>query len=75
MFFNPDDVKWFQPAQLTTKHGLVGNIVESVGEHGTMKCLFNKGVQQHDTICLVLYKRVYPKYVDKEGDGDDLLVL
>jgi len=75
MFFNPEDVKWFKPAQLTTKHGLVGNIISSVGEHGTMKCLFNKGVLQHDTVCLVLYKRVFPKFVDKEGCGSDLVVL
>ncbi|CAB9515954.1 processing protein TSR1 homolog [Seminavis robusta] len=63
MFYNPDDVKWFRPAGLWTKHGLNGNIVESVGDHGTMKCLFNAPIKQHDTVCLPLYKRIFPKFV------------
>lgn len=62
MFYNPDDVKWFKPATLFTKHGLQGNIIQSVGEHGTMKTLFNAPIKQHDTVCLYLYKRVFPKY-------------
>jgi pre-rRNA-processing protein TSR1 len=62
MFNNPDDVRWFKPAGLYTKHGLNGNIIESSGEHGTMKCLFNAPIKQHDTVCLPLYKRIYPKY-------------
>jgi len=73
MFYNPDDVKWFKPAGLVTKHGLQGNIIESVGEHGTMKCLFNAPIKQHDTVCLPLYKRVFPKYAPV--DDKDLLVL
>lgn len=62
MFYNPDDVKWFKPAEIVTKHGLQGNIIDSVGDHGTMKCLFNAPIKQHDTVCLNLYKRIYPKY-------------
>jgi pre-rRNA-processing protein TSR1 len=71
MFYNPDDVKWFQPAGLYTKHGLNGHIIQSVGEHGTMKCLFNAPIHQHDTVCLPLYKRIFPKYVTSSEDGQN----
>jgi pre-rRNA-processing protein TSR1 len=71
MFYEPDDVKWFMPAGLHTKHGLQGNIVQSVGEHGTMKCLFNAPIKQHDTVCLPLYKRIFPKYAKAVGASDE----
>ena len=71
MFFNPDDVRWFKPAGIVTKHGLIGNILQSVGEHGTMKCLFNAPIQQHDTVCLPLYKRIYPKFANTTPAKDD----
>ena len=70
MFYNPDDVKWFKPAGLYTKLGLQGHILQSVGEHGTMKCLFNAPIKQHDTVCLPLYKRIYPKYATDDDDDN-----
>jgi len=62
MFFNPDDVRWFKPAELVTKHGLTGHIKEALGTHGLFKTYFNKPIKQHDTVCLNLYKRMYPKF-------------
>ena len=55
------------PAGITTKHGLQGNIIQSVGDHGVMKCLFNAPIKQHDTVCLPLYKRVFPKFAPVSG--------
>lgn len=62
MFHNPEDIKWFSPLELWTKYGRRGKIKEPVGTHGTMKCMFDGVVQQRDTICLSLYKRVFPKW-------------
>ena len=62
MFHNPDDVRWFRPLELWTKHGRRGRITEPVGTHGAMKCLFDVPIMQHDTVCASLYKRMYPKF-------------
>lgn len=62
MFHNPDDVRWFRPLEVWTKHGRRGRITEPVGTHGAMKCLFDGPVTQQDSVCLSLYKRVFPKW-------------
>ena len=62
MFFNPSGISYFKPIQLTTKKWLRGNITKSVGTHGYMKCIFSDYIKSNDTVCLNLYKRVFPKY-------------
>lgn len=62
MFFNDDDVRWFQPIDLYTKSGRRGKITKAIGAKGLFKAVFNDIVMQHDTVCMDLYKRVFPKW-------------
>lgn len=62
MFFNEDDIKWFQPVDLYTTLGRRGKIAKPVGTHGLFKAALNDQVMQHDVVCMDLYKRVFPKW-------------
>ena len=64
MFFNSKDVKYFKPVEVFTKFGLRGHIKESLGTHGLMKCYFNDYIKSNDTVCMPLYRRVFPKWFE-----------
>lgn len=63
MFYTPEDVKYYIKNEVYTKRGLKGKIQESLGTHGLMKCVFNDIIRQSETVCMNLYKRVFPKPV------------
>ena len=64
MFFDPKDIKYFKPVELSTKNGLRGHIKDSLGTHGLMKCYFNDHIKHSDVVCMNLYRRVYPKWYE-----------
>lgn len=62
MFFNREDIEYFKPLELKTKKGKIGHIKEPLGTHGYFKAKFDGMIDQMDTICLLLYKRCFPKW-------------
>lgn len=64
MFHHPDDVRYYRKAELYTKGGVRGQIKEPLGTKGLFKCVFGDRITNADTVCLSLYKRVYPNWLE-----------
>ena len=76
MFFNREDVEWFQALQLWTRRGRSGYIKESLGTHGYFKATFDGKINPQDAIGVSLYKRMWPRdarawnpAMEEEGGG------
>jgi pre-rRNA-processing protein TSR1 len=67
MFFNRDDVRWFKAVGLNTKHKQRGHIEKAIGVTGRFKATFKEIVRPDDTICMYLYKRVFPQLFREDG--------
>lgn len=63
MFFDPSDAEYFMRNEVYSREGLRGKIQETVGLHGLIKCTFNGNMSSADTVCMNLYKRVFPKFL------------
>lgn len=62
MFYNKEDIMYFKSVKLKSKKRKTkGNITKPIGLKGHFKASFNEIVQQDDTVCMYLYKRVFPK--------------
>jgi len=63
LFFFASDAEALRRAKVMTKFGLDGEIIGPLGLHGLVRCQFGDHITHKDTVCLHLYKRVFPKSV------------